>query len=448
MERIRPWLEHLKRQCGAGDGSSADDDVYRFYIRWQAHIVQRPWVKQPVAVLLTGKQGTGKGFVVQMLRRIIGDQHFLQFTNMEGLTHFQSPKDRTNLLTVMDELELDPKKLPDIKALITEEFRQYNEKYLPQKTIRSFANYMFLSNSETAIPVIAESDRRLIVLKADDTLAGTTGMNPEYWNALHEVHPADVACFLFSLNLSEFNPASQLPGSKPKLDMKIKSSENQVQWLHHELSEGPQGCFSGKDQTKEAVYRSYCDYAAATSVFEHADRSRNSKRASPKMLDATRFWAWMQHFFRELEPHLKDQERRVRNSAEYVGQKVIVRLWPFEQARKVFCAYFQDNVEWSVDHHQPIPMDNESEAADVLHTPIRQAVGTPVVVQHLLPSHSNFHFQSLLAPAVPDQLSIFLSLSLSLSLSLTHSLFASSVCLPLSTPPPLRTHTQYYSHSH
>ena len=381
-ERVKPWLDHLKNQCGAGDGTMEyDEEVFEYYVNWQAHIVQRPWVKQPVAVVLTGMEGTGKGYVAQMLRRVIGDDHFLQFANMEGLSHFQCPKERTNLLTVFDELRLTIGKLPELKFLITEVSKQFNEKYVAAKTVKSLSNYLILSNDEMPLPVVTESDRRFLILKSDSTLAGTTGMNPLHWKALYAVKARDVFCFLKNRDLSGYFPAAQLPGSKPKFMMKMKGAEPQVQWLYQQLSEGSEGLFSGKEFVKDEIYRSFSDYAAGGSEYV-AVRQHSNSRSSPKVLSSPRFWVWMQAFFVKLQPQLKELEHRVRNKVAYSGQKVIVRLWSFEQARKIFCAYIHEDVVWAVDQLQP--MDNE--AASDLHTPAQQASagGATVLVQQTL----------------------------------------------------------------
>ena len=65
--------------------SDGDKDKADFILDWCAHMVQRPWEKPGVALVLKGRKGTGKTLLTDMLARVIGRQNTLITANGKKL---------------------------------------------------------------------------------------------------------------------------------------------------------------------------------------------------------------------------------------------------------------------------------------------------------------------------------------------------------------------------
>jgi hypothetical protein len=78
-----------------------DQTVCDFLLDWMAHLVQRPGVKMVATPVLKGGQGAGKGIIVELLGRILGNEHFLAVTKLDSVTgQYQEEKIKTNRMHV------------------------------------------------------------------------------------------------------------------------------------------------------------------------------------------------------------------------------------------------------------------------------------------------------------------------------------------------------------
>jgi hypothetical protein len=67
-----PIYEHILDVVARGDEDKAD-----YILNWCAHLIQRPWEKPRVALILKGAKGTGKTLVTHILGRLIGKKNTL-----------------------------------------------------------------------------------------------------------------------------------------------------------------------------------------------------------------------------------------------------------------------------------------------------------------------------------------------------------------------------------
>jgi hypothetical protein len=72
--------DHIINVISDGDKDKAD-----YILDWCAHMVQRPWEKPGVALVLKGRMGTGKTLFTQMLARVVGMQNTLITANGKKL---------------------------------------------------------------------------------------------------------------------------------------------------------------------------------------------------------------------------------------------------------------------------------------------------------------------------------------------------------------------------
>jgi len=210
---------------------------YRYLRKWLAHLFQRPDELPGVAIVIQGKQGTGKSIFVDLIGSLLG-QHFLTLVRMEQLTGRFCSHLMDLLLVCANEALWGGDKAGEgaLKAMITDPRMAVEFK---GKDIIHVANYKRLivtTNESWPVPM-GMDDRRFLILEASDarkedkgyfgTLAkqmGAGGREALLYDLLHE-------------DLTGFDVRTK-PKSTYGFDIKIRSAEPIARWWYEALYEG------------------------------------------------------------------------------------------------------------------------------------------------------------------------------------------------------------------
>jgi len=204
IEECNPLLEHIKNRWCNG----VDDD-FEYVMNWLAHLIQKPWIKMGVVICLRStKEGAGKGIVMNLLRKIIGDNHYFQCNNLEQLTGSFNGIGEAKILTNLDEAfwGKDKKKEGMLKNLITEETKLVNKKNKESYIIDDYSNYIVSTNNDCFIPAV-EGGRRFFAIELSNELSGI--QSPEKKAIIDELLnvPAEsFARILYERDISSYNP--------------------------------------------------------------------------------------------------------------------------------------------------------------------------------------------------------------------------------------------------
>jgi len=177
-----------------------------------ALLVQKPWMKPEVALVLRSKEGAGKTIIVQML---------LDFFGVHGFTAAQKDQvaGRFNghlfdkVLVVLEEAFFagDPAAVAATKALVTNTTLGYEAKGKDAFSAPNYAHVISLTNNEWAVPAGIDA-RRWMVLDVSEARKG----DHSYFTALaDEIKNGGAEAFLDRLlntDLSGWNPRA-LPKS-------------------------------------------------------------------------------------------------------------------------------------------------------------------------------------------------------------------------------------------
>jgi len=196
-------LDHIKNRWCAGN-----DEEYEYVLNWFAHLIQKPWVKMGVVLCLRSKQGAGKGIILNILRQIIGDNHYFQCNNLDQLTGNFNGIGEGKILTNLDEAfwGKDKKKEGMLKNLITEETKLVNKKNKENYIVEDFCNYLVSTNNDCFIPA-SENERRFYALEVSDELAGIqTVEKKKLIDELLNCPAEAFAKVLYNRDISSFNP--------------------------------------------------------------------------------------------------------------------------------------------------------------------------------------------------------------------------------------------------
>lgn len=215
-----------------------DRKHYRYLRRWLAHMVQRPWELPGVAIVVIGKQGTGKGTFTDLLGELVGP-HFLVLTSMEQLVGRFTGHLRDRLLVVANEAVWAGSKAGEgaLKAMITDAVVPVEQKFVDLYNVRNTKRLVITTNKPWAAPMEAD-DRRYLVLAAADQRKGDVA----YFAALHDQmrNRGGLQALLHDLlreDLTGFDVRTK-PASTYAFDIKLRSGDPIVRWWYERLHGG------------------------------------------------------------------------------------------------------------------------------------------------------------------------------------------------------------------
>ncbi|MCK5600549.1 hypothetical protein KAR91_01700 [Candidatus Pacearchaeota archaeon] len=157
------FLDHVKNNVCRGE-----EEHYNYLMAWLADAVQNPNHPGGTAVVMRGKQGTGKSFFAKAIGKLWG-QHFLHISNSKHLVGSFNAHLRDCVMLFADEAFFagDKKSEGILKALITEEHIVVEAKGIDSEASPNYIHLIMASNSEWVVPV-AMDDRRFFVLDVAD----------------------------------------------------------------------------------------------------------------------------------------------------------------------------------------------------------------------------------------------------------------------------------------
>lgn len=156
------YLEHLRKVLCRGIEAHHD-----YLLRWMAYRVQFPHMPGQVAVVLRGKQGTGKGTFAKHFARLFG-VHAKHVTNPEHITGKFNTVLHDAVFVFADEcFRTDKAHVSALKALITEDTLRVEAKGVDNLESRNCTGWCMATNEDWAV-VAGLDDRRFFVLDVPD----------------------------------------------------------------------------------------------------------------------------------------------------------------------------------------------------------------------------------------------------------------------------------------
>lgn len=135
-------------------------------LSFMAHMVQKPAQKIHHALVVQGVQGTGKSFLGQAMRAVLGGENVVMLDTSELASSYNGYLKRAHLVVIEEMMAFGRKELMNkLKPLITEPQIRINEKFLPQYTLANRANFLILSNHEDAV-LLEATDRRYFIAQS------------------------------------------------------------------------------------------------------------------------------------------------------------------------------------------------------------------------------------------------------------------------------------------
>lgn len=201
-------------------------ETFGYLMRFLAHMVQKPAEKPGVMIVLLGQQGVGKGLFFQLLQSLWPTTAMMVSDIRSIVTGFNASLE-SKFAVFLDEglFHGDKNASERLKSLVTEPSIQIEEKYQPQRSIRSVHRFFAASNNDH-YATVDRDDRRFLFLRVSSQRIGDFA----YWDKLVAAlkEPSAVSAMMFdlkNLDLSGFN-IRRRPRTVEHATQKLKSLAN------------------------------------------------------------------------------------------------------------------------------------------------------------------------------------------------------------------------------
>ena len=218
------------------DGNS---EVYDYVLKWSANMVQRPGTAAEVAICFQGGKGVGKSTWGRALAALAG-KHGLCVTSSAQLTGRFNSHMRDLIFLFADEAlkPYDKDGESRLKGLITEPFIAYEAKGQNVASGRNMLHILMASNEDWFVPTGFEHERRFMVQKVNSKWQGDFDKFARLNEQLRQGGLEAFMWDLMNMNLSGWNPRSDIPETEAITEQKLMGMDPVQQWWFNCLMEG------------------------------------------------------------------------------------------------------------------------------------------------------------------------------------------------------------------
>ena len=335
---IKRFLRHTRRIICAGDKK-----LFEWVLDWMADAVQNPSNKPGTAIVLQGKQGTGKGLWVRYFSQLFGP-HFLHVASSRYITGNFNDHLRDALVVFADEAFFagDKQSLGDLKALVTEEVTIIEKKYHDAYQAKNMVRLIMASNNDWVVSAGLE-ERRFAVLEVSDMKM----QNKKYFSRLaaEMENGGHEALLHFLMNREIKSELRQIPKTKALIKQKLISMTPVQKFWFNRLVEGLVLPAQDNWEREVEVWKVMACY------WNEAQRSGARHRSETTSLGIE---------LHKLIPGLKTVKRMGDKEPDTPGDELEegrvrkYQLPPLEKCRAGFLAVLNMDLDW--DEVQPVPI--------------------------------------------------------------------------------------------
>jgi hypothetical protein len=215
---------------------AGNEETYGYLQKWLAHLIQRTTELPGTAIVLRGKQGTGKNTFADTIAALL-EPHSMTVTNIGQVTGRFTGHFANKIFVHANEATWGGNKQEEgnLKAMITDTKLPMEFKGRDMIEINNYRRLVISSNEDWVVPRGLE-DRRFLVLDVSDRHM----QDREYFAKLKGSRSkSGLEALMFDLkdeDLSNFDPG-KLPATSAGTDMKLKSADSVTRFVHNFLHE-------------------------------------------------------------------------------------------------------------------------------------------------------------------------------------------------------------------
>ncbi len=180
--------------------ADGDQEKARYILDWCAHMIQRPWEKPGVALVLKGRKGTGKTLLTAILARAVGQRNTLiTDTGKHLFAKFNWHLADKVLIGAEEAFFTGHQGLNDrLKHLLTGADIEIEQKVGHRISMRSMHRMIMTSNHANVVD-ITDDERRFFVCEVSDKRRGDDSYFAPLWHVANGDDGATLAAFMHEL---------------------------------------------------------------------------------------------------------------------------------------------------------------------------------------------------------------------------------------------------------
>jgi hypothetical protein len=275
------WLTHIENNI-----CNKNKEHYEYLLNWMARTVQNPDSPGEAAVILRGRQGTGKGMLVRFFGGLFG-RHFMQVSDPKHLVGSFNQHLRDCIVLFGDEAFFagDKKHEGTLKTLVTEEYLAVEAKGVDVEVAPNYIHLIMASNSDWVVPAGME-ERRFFVLDVKEHHMQDHAYFKKIIDQMHKGGRQALLHMLMSRDLSNFNHR-QIPQTAALQEQKELSMSPEAEWWYTKLMAGSL-LQNGDDWmgrvTVDGLHHDYVNYLKDLGLYRRNTKTvlgRFLRKASP-----------------------------------------------------------------------------------------------------------------------------------------------------------------------
>ena len=309
-----------------------NEHLYDWAISFFAQMVQRPWERPEVSLVLRGKQGCGKTTVGDIIGSLISPHYILADQSRYITGQFNSHMAACLLLQADEGFWAGDKDAEGrLKGLVTSKYQMIERKGVDPIKLRNHVRLFITSNHDWVVPAGLE-ERRFCVLDVTDARC----QDHEYFGAIYEQMAKGgreaLLHYLLTWDLERVN-LRHIPATEALFEQKFRALGPEEAWWFQRLMDGAHGA----DGSWEAFVPTS---KLVDSYITHSDRIGVKRRAEETALVMK---------LRKLVPGLSSRRRKT------VWEDMVSRrAWGYEfpsleDCRAHFCHLMKWDVDWGVE---------------------------------------------------------------------------------------------------
>lgn len=239
---------------------NGDKKHYKYTIAWFAHLLQKPWEKPGVALVISGDKGVGKSIIFEkVFKPILGLNHYAKLEKIDQLTGKFNAHFRGKLLVVFEEAFWGGSKAADgpIKTLITDITTLIEPKGVDAASEETFCRIAMCSNEERIVNA-TRSERRYFILRCSDARIQDTTYFKALVDQMDNGGAQALMSHLLTLDISDIDirTAPKTTGLAWQVRASFSAFEK---WIDHSLQEpgATYGIEWGKNTPSATLYDKY-----------------------------------------------------------------------------------------------------------------------------------------------------------------------------------------------
>jgi hypothetical protein len=246
--------DHILNVIADGDEAKGN-----FILDFCAHMVQRPWEKPGVALVLRGGKGTGKSVLTQILARLVGSENTLITASGKKLFERFNWHLADKLLIGAEEAFFagNHEQNDQLKHLITGDEIEVEQKFGQRLSMKSMHRMIITSNHEQVIAA-SDDERRFFVCDVSDKRQRDDAYFAPLVRIAKGEDEATLSAFMYALqtrDISDWKPerAARQAASVDLARQKLLSLEPPLQWFLEECC----GNSEASERTRATMLREY-----------------------------------------------------------------------------------------------------------------------------------------------------------------------------------------------